>query len=72
MKCTVTFDLTDELDRYRYADFLVMERNAIFWNRLYDEVFRPAIKYSVDDDTHKMFDTVWQDVAKYMEELRDE
>ena len=61
----------DEDDRHKYTEFLCMSRNARFWDDLYDEVFRKHIRYG-DDINHDIYQKVWDDISKYMEELRDE
>ena len=71
MKAKVEFDLENESDRYAYAAYLVMERNARFWDDLYDEVFRPKIKYG-NEAEYRKFSEVWEQVTKFRYELDDE
>ena len=73
MKVIVEFDLDDDMDRYRYEQFQNMERNARFWNDLYDDVFRKVIRYEHSAPRkQKLYQKVWDEIGKYMEELEEE
>lgn len=69
MKVIIELDMHDEIDRTHYADFLFMERNAVFWNRIYEEVFRKHIKYG-DDIKSDIFHQVWDELLEWREQLR--
>jgi hypothetical protein len=72
MIAKIEFNMQDEDDRHKYSQFLGMERNDRFWNDLYDEIFRPVIRYGSCQKTVDSYQKVWDEIAEYMNRLEFE
>jgi hypothetical protein len=69
MKVYVKYDLEDEEDRERYQDFNNSNRNAVFYETLYDVIFRPVIKYGTEDARIFYYEEVWDAIRAMREDL---
>jgi hypothetical protein len=65
IKYTITAECEDEFDKNAILDAV---KNKLAIEQLYDEVFRPVIKYSDDPDKINSYTEVWEKVYKYLED----
>lgn len=65
IKYTITTECEDDFDREAITDAV---KNKLAIERLYDEVFRPVIKYSEDEGEVSAYETVWNNVKDYLEQ----
>ena len=72
MIAKIEFDMQDDEDRHKYAQFLGMERNDRFWHGLYDEVFRKHIRYGNSDEVIDTYQKIWDEIAEYRDKLEFE
>lgn len=70
MKITVEFDLSTEDGNIEYEQFKNMRRNARFWDEIYNEVFRPKIKYGTASESNK-WSEVWVSVGDFQQNLEE-
>lgn len=70
MKTKITIEIDHENDDVKYEIAAVNDRykNKMFVDELYNQVFRPMIKYH--DNEH--YQEVWNKIAIYMQDLFDE
>jgi cytochrome c556 len=64
IKYTITAECEDDFDREAITDAV---KNKLVIEQLYDEVFRPVIKYSEDAGEVAAYETVWENVKEYLE-----
>ncbi len=69
MKVYIKLDLDNEEDKDRYKDINRVVEYSRFYHELYDEVFRPIIKYGEDETRSAMYEEVWQKIRQFQEEL---
>ena len=65
MKYTITIECEDEFDISAITN---ATKNKLTLEELYDEVFRPVLKYSDDDKLVEAYRIVWERVSAYLEE----
>lgn len=65
IKYTITAECEDDFDKEAITDAV---KNKLTLEQLYDEVFRPVIKYNEDEKIVAAFETVWEDVKDYLEQ----
>ena len=63
MKYLMTLECEDDFDRQAVIDCV---KNKLTLECLYDDVFRPKIKYSEDQGT--TWQIVWEEVERYLNE----
>lgn len=63
MKYLVTLECEDDFDRQAVVDCV---KNKLKVDCLYDDVFRPKIKYGEDQTT--TWEIAWEEVARYFGE----
>lgn len=64
IKYTITVECEDDFDREAITDAV---KNKLVIEQLYDEVFRPVIKYSENDNEVAAYESVWESVKQYLE-----
>lgn len=63
MKYTITVECEDKFERDAIIDAVA---NKVKLDSIYDEVFRPVIKYSEDDEESLAFQKVWEKLNDYL------
>jgi hypothetical protein len=63
MKYTITVETEDEFERIAIINAV---KNKLLIDELYNEVFRPVIKYSEDEKEIEYFLKVWEKVSEYL------
>jgi hypothetical protein len=73
MQVTVSFTIERDHPNYEYELEVMTERynNSKIVTDLYDTVFRPIIKYSQNQNEIKAFEKVWEEVYKFMQDVRE-
>ena len=73
MKVTVNFTIERDHPDYEYELEIMTERynNSKIVTDLYDTVFRPVIRYSQDENEINAFERVWEEVYKFMQDVRE-
>ena len=64
MEYTITVKTEEKFDLEAIVDAV---KNKLLVDCIYDEVFRPIIKYSDDEEKVKAFEMVWEKVSDYLE-----
>lgn len=74
MKTTITIEIDHENDAAEHELKAIYDRhkNKRFVDDLYDEVFRPIIRYEENTKKRKQYEEVWNQIAAYMNEVFDE
>jgi hypothetical protein len=70
MKAKIEIEITE--DQYLEYELTALARRykyKQFYDDLYDEVFRPVIKYSQDESEIDAFDDVWDKVQEFRSKL---
>jgi hypothetical protein len=65
IKYTITVECEDDFDREAITDAV---KNKLVIEQLYDEVFRPVIKYGENEDLAIAYSEVWEKVKEYLEQ----
>lgn len=61
---TITAQCVDDFDAQAIVDAV---KNKLALEQLYNDVFRPVIKYSEDAGEVAAYETVWNNVKQYLE-----
>lgn len=69
MKAILEFNLPE--DGKELYDHMRMHLYRKFYNELYDEVFRPVIKYGNDAAEVEGFELVWEKISEFIKELEN-
>lgn len=64
IKYTITTECEDEFDKDAILNAV---KNKLALEQLYNEVFRPVIKYSEDQTKIDSYTEVWDNIAAYLE-----
>ena len=64
IKYTITSECEDDFDKEAILDAV---KNKLALEQLYNDVFRPVIKYSEDAGEVAAYETVWENVKQYLE-----
>jgi hypothetical protein len=64
IKYTITVECEDDFDKQAILDAV---KNKLAIDQLYDEVFRPIIKYSENELEVDAYEIVWNSVRDYLE-----
>jgi len=64
MKYRITVETEDEFERQAIINAV---KNKVLIDGLYDEVFRPVIKYGDNEEEIEWFIKVWEKVSDYLE-----
>jgi len=65
IKYTITMECEDDFDKAAILDAV---KNKLTLMQLYDEVFRPILKYSEDDNEVAAYEKVWDHLKDYLEQ----
>lgn len=65
MKIKFEIEPEDEFEQKAIVDAV---KNKLLIDGIYDEVFRPVIKYGEDEEKIKAYRMVWDAVRDYLEE----
>jgi hypothetical protein len=63
------FDLPDDYEECKYLNNFL--ENGIIVETLYDQVFRPVIKYSDDDLEIKYYEEIWEKISQHIESIKE-
>lgn len=65
--------MIEECDDYQYEIDALTERykNKIIVETLYDEVFRPVIKYSDDEKQYECYSEIWEKIHDFISRVKD-
>lgn len=74
MKTIITIEIDHENDAAEHELKAIHDRhkNKKFVDELYDEVFRPVIKYDDNQRKVKQYQQIWEMIALYMSEVFDD
>ena len=64
MKYRITVETEDEFERQAIINAV---KNKVLIDGLYDEVFRPVIKYGDDEEMSELYLELWEKIAAYLE-----
>ena len=65
MEYTITVKCEDEFERIAIVNAVKNKRKL---DEIYDEVFRPVIKYGDNEDLATSYVTVWEKLSEYLNE----
>lgn len=65
MKYTITVETEDEFERTAIINAV---KNKLLIDGIYDDVFRPVIKYSDDEKQAEAFGIVWDKLSEYLDD----
>jgi hypothetical protein len=65
MKYTITVETEDEFERIAIINAV---KNKLLLDGIYDDVFRPIIKYSDDEKQVEAFGIVWDKLSEYLDD----
>jgi len=63
MKYTITIETEEEFERQAICDAV---KNKLLLENIYDDVFRPVIKYSEDEKEVEAYLKVWEVLNEYL------
>jgi hypothetical protein len=63
MKYTITIETEEEFERQAICDAV---KNKLLLESIYDDVFRPVIKYSEDEKEVEAYTKVWEVLNEYL------
>lgn len=64
MKYRITIETEDEFERLAIIHAV---KNKLLIDELYNDVFRPIIKYSSDEKEIESYTKVWEKVSSYLD-----
>lgn len=64
-KYTITINCEDEFEMEAHAKAV---KNRLKLECVYDEVFRPVIKYSENKELVESYEQVWKKLSEYLED----
>lgn len=64
IKYIIQAECEDEYDRDAFCNAV---KNKLLLEGIYNEVFRPIIKYGADEDIVYSYELVWERLSEYLE-----
>lgn len=71
MQIEIKFTLDDQEDSTELRWLGDYRRNGVFVDCLYDEVFRPIIRYSEDMVKVQYYEELWQEIYQFLDGLKE-
>lgn len=65
MKYRITIETEDEFERVAIINAV---KNKVLIDGLYDEVFRPVIKYGDDEEMSEIYYELWEKINAYFDQ----